>query len=63
MKRRSRSHCKGLLRQYLPKGIDISRYLQATLNAVARRLNQGPGRVLNFRTTAGMLSQTVASTT
>jgi IS30 family transposase len=50
------------LRQYLPKGIDISSYSQAKLNAVARQLNQRPRKTLDFQTPAELFSQTVAST-
>jgi IS30 family transposase len=52
----------GLLRQYLPKGIDISGYSQAKLNAVARQLNERPRKTLGFQTPAEMFSQTVALT-
>jgi IS30 family transposase len=52
----------GLLRQYLPKGIDISSYSQAKLNAVARQLNERPRKTLGFQTPAEMFSQTVALT-
>ena len=38
--RGSNENTNGLLRQYLPKGIDISGYSQAKLNAVARQLNE-----------------------
>ena len=37
--RGSNENTNGLLRQYLPKGIDISSYSQAKLNAIARQLN------------------------
>ena len=50
-----------LLRQYLPKGIGISTYSQAKLNAVARRLNERPRKTLDFQTPAEMFSQFVAS--
>ena len=60
--RGSNENTNGLLRQYLPKGIDISRYSQAKLNAVARQLNERPRKTLGFRTPAEMFSQTVAST-
>ena len=36
----------GLLGQYMPKGIDISNYSQARLNAVARQLNERPRKTL-----------------
>ena len=60
--RGSNENTNGLLRQYLPKGIDISSYSQAKLNAVARQLNERPRKTLGFKTPAEMFSQTVAST-
>ena len=60
--RGSNENTNGLLRQYLPKGIDISSYLQAKLNAVARQLNERPRKTLGFRTPAEMFSQAVALT-
>jgi len=46
----------------MPKGIDISSYSQAGLNAVARQLNERPRKTLGFKTPAEMFSQTVALT-
>ena len=60
--RGSNENTNGLLRQYLPKGIDISSYSQAKLNAMARQLNQRPRKTLGYQTPAAMFSQTVAST-
>jgi IS30 family transposase len=60
--RGSNENTNGLLRQYFPKGIDVSTYSQAKLNAVARRLNERPRKTLNFRTPAEMFRQSVAST-
>lgn len=60
--RGSNENTNGLLRQYLPKGIDMSGYSQAELNAVARQLNERPRKTLGFHTPAEMFSRTVALT-
>ena len=46
--RGSNENTNGLLRQYMPKGIDISSYSQAKLNALARQLNERPRKTLGF---------------
>lgn len=58
--RGSNENTNGLVRQYLPKGIDISSDSQAKLNAMARQLNERPRKTLGYRTPAEMFSQTVA---
>ena len=44
----------GLLRQYFPKGSDLSAFSQAELDAVAWQLNTRPRKSLNFRCPAEM---------
>jgi hypothetical protein len=51
-----------LLRQYFPRGTDLSGYSQAQLDQVALRLNQRPRKTLGFQTPASKLHASVAST-
>jgi IS30 family transposase len=55
--RGSNENTNGLLRQYFPKGQDLSAYTQAHLNKVARELNQRPRKTLGFQTPADKLDQ------
>src|SRR5712664_464683 len=50
-----------LLRQYFPRGTDLSAYSQAQLDQVALRLNQRPRKTLGFQTPASKLRASVAS--
>ena len=60
--RGSNENTNGLLRQYFPKGSDVSGYSQAHLNKVALQLNQRPRQTLGFDTPANVLHTLVAST-
>lgn len=60
--RGSNENTNGLLRQYMPKGMNISGLSQLQLNAIARQLNERPRKTLGYQTPAEMFSECVAST-
>ncbi|HVZ42233.1 MAG TPA: IS30 family transposase [Ramlibacter sp.] len=60
--RGSNENTNGLLRQYFPKGKDVSGFSQAHLNSVAARLNGRPRQTLGWLSPAEALEAVIAKT-
>jgi IS30 family transposase len=57
--RPTNENTNGLLRQYFPKGTDLSGYSQRRLTQVAEELNNRPRKSLGFRTPAEVMAQQI----
>ena len=51
----------GLLRQYFPKGTDLSRWSASDLEAVAYALNNRPRKILDWKTPAEVFEEQLRS--
>jgi len=60
--RGTNENTNGLLRQYFPKGTDLSPFTQRQLDAIALKLNTRPRKTLGYVTPSIKLAVSVAST-
>lgn len=59
--RGTNENTNGLLRQYFPKGTDLSRWNEEEIQAVARTLNNRPRKTLGWKTPAEALNEYLKS--
>ncbi len=59
--RPTNENTNGLLRQYFPKGTDLSRWSAEDLEAVALAINNRPRKVLGWRTPAEVFAEQLRS--
>ena len=59
--RGTNENTNGLLRQYFPRGMNLSHYSQKDLDAIALKLNTRPRKILGFMTPGAKLAKSVAT--
>jgi IS30 family transposase len=60
--RGTNENTNGLLREYFPKGTDLSQITQATCDAVATQMNNRPRKILGFKTPLESFTELLALT-